>query len=315
MSSSKWGLGGVFALLSAALYLSHACAQVPGGPEGGLVPAAQSKPTAKKAEKPAPTAPTQQGKSEETPFCQCVDQSDSEAFAHIERALAAPLHSTGLEFTEQPLKDVINQLQEEYGIPIQIDTAELETAAIGTDSPITVSLHNISLKSALRLMLKPLQLTYIFQDEVLMITTQEAGSKHLSTCVYNVQGVIDESDPKSMQSLIDAIEYCVARDTWSDVNEKGIADIMPIKPGLLVISQTPAVQEKVRSLLMKARKVREQAPIPKDRPKAADSNSKQSFNEAAPAAGPMRALGPEGVGGFGGRGPEGSGPAENPFGN
>src|SRR6187200_1454329 len=105
------------------------------------------------------------------------------------------------------------QLQEEYGIPIQLNAGELETASIGTDSPVNISLHNISLKSALKLLLEPHQLTYIIRDEVLMVTTQEGADKYLVTCVYNVQGLIDESDPKSMNSLIDAIERCVASDT------------------------------------------------------------------------------------------------------
>jgi len=314
MNSSKWGLICVVTVLLAALYFSQAYAQVAVGPEGGAAPAVPSKAAPGKAEKSAPAAGAQPSKSEEYAFCQCVDQSESEAIARIERALAAPLHSTGLEVTEQPLKDVMNMLQEEYGIPIQLDTAELETAAIGLDSPVTVSLHNISLKSALRLMLKPLQLTYFFQDEVLMITTQDAADRQLTTCVYNVRGVIDETDQKSMQSLIDAIEYCVARDTWADINEKGTADIMPIKPGLLLVSQTPAVQEKIRSLLLKARQVREHAPIPNDRAKEADSNSKTSLPENGPE-GVMRGRGPEGPGGFGGRGPGNSGGAENPFGN
>ena len=43
-----------------------------------------------------------------------------------------------MDYADQPLKDVVNQLQEEYGIPIQLNTPALEEAAIGTDSPVTV---------------------------------------------------------------------------------------------------------------------------------------------------------------------------------
>ena len=55
----------------------------------------------------------------------------------------------------------------------------LEEIGVGTDEPVTVNLHNISLRSALRLMLKNLQLTYIIQDEVLMITTPEEAEKRI----------------------------------------------------------------------------------------------------------------------------------------
>jgi len=314
MNSSKWGLGCALFALLAALYLSQAYAQGP-GPEGGFVPAAQSKPAAdKKAEKSAPANATKQPESSGSSFCQCVDQSESEAFARIERALAAPLHSTGFEFAEQPLKDVVNQLQDEYGIPIRLNVRALEEAAIGTDSPVTVSLHNLSLKSALKLLLEPLQLTYIFRDEVLIVTTVEDADKQLVTCVYNVQGLIDETDPQSMKSLIEAIERCVATDTWVEYNDKNDADVVSIKPGLLIVSQTPAVQEEVRGLLLKIRKVREQVSIPKDRAKTDDSSTKQSSAGNAPPTGSIGPRGPEG-GGFGGRRQVGVGGGENPFGN
>ena len=55
---------------------------------------------------------------------------------------------------------------------------------------MTVNLHNITLRSALRLMLKNLQLTYIIQDEVLMITTPEEAEKQLVVKVYPVADLV-----------------------------------------------------------------------------------------------------------------------------
>ena len=49
-------------------------------------------------------------------------KATGEAEKNIEKALRSPLHSTGLDFVETPLNDVVNQLQEDYGIPIQLDT-------------------------------------------------------------------------------------------------------------------------------------------------------------------------------------------------
>ena len=86
-------------------------------------------------------------------FCECVDQKESEAAKRIEKALNAPLHSMGIDFADQPLNDVLMQLQDEYGIPIQLDAPALEEAGVGIDSPVTKDLHNISLRSALRIML------------------------------------------------------------------------------------------------------------------------------------------------------------------
>ena len=78
-----------------------------------------------------------------------------------------------------------------------------------------------------------------------MITTKEDAEKDLDTCVYNVQGLVDDSDPKSVEALIDAIYACVATDTWAE-NGGGQAEVRPLPSGLLVVSQTPAIQEEVR---------------------------------------------------------------------
>ena len=233
------------------------------GPEGGT----PAKPTPKAEPTPAEKPPLAEGSNHDktdasSELCQCINRDNAASTKRIEQALAGPLHSTGLDYADQPLGDVVTQLGDEYGIPIQIDKAALEEAGIATDSAINVTLHNISLRSALKLMLRKLPLTWIIQDEVLMITTKEDAEKDLDTCVYNVQRLVDESDPKSVKALIDAIQACVACDTWA-VNGGGQAEVQALPSGLLVVSQTPAVQEEVNALLNKIRKMREQAPLSK----------------------------------------------------
>jgi hypothetical protein len=232
-------------------------------PEG----ASQKKPTPKDqapAAKSAAAEDSNKAKTESAPtdFCLCVGKGDSSASIKIERALNAPLHSPGLDYADRSLQDVVSHLQEEYGIPIQIDKPALEEAGIGTESPVTRSLHNISLRSALRLILRSLQLTWIIKDEVLLITTNESAEKDLDTCVYNVHGLVDDSDPKSVKALIDVICSCVATDTWA-VNGGGQAEVRPLPSGLLVVSQTAAVQEQVFTLLDKIRKMRQSVPLSK----------------------------------------------------
>jgi hypothetical protein len=201
-------------------------------------------------------------------FCQCIDQKESAAAKKIEQVLAGPLHSIGITVADQPLKDVLDQLQQEYAIPIQIDGAALDAAGVGIDAPVTRSLHNVSLRSTLKLMLEPLELTWTIRDEVLMVTTREAADRRLVVCVYNVQGLVNDSDPTSMDGLISAIHCCVAPQSWSGNADKR-ADIRPLKPGLLVVSQTPAIHEEVSELLAKIRKARGQVPATIARPHAA----------------------------------------------
>jgi hypothetical protein len=260
------------------------------GPEGGAAPKPAPKAEPTSAEKPPLAEESNREKTDaSSELCQCINRDTAASTKRIEQALAGPLHSTGLDYADQPLQDVVTQLSDEYRIPVQLDKTALEEAGIGTDSKVTVTLHNITLRSGLRLMLRTLQLTWIIQDEVLMITTKENAEKEMDTCVYNVQGLVDDSDPKSVKALIDVIYGCVQTDTWAE-NGGGQAEIRPLPSGLLVISQTPAVQEEVSALLNKIRKMREKAPATKVGPRgyeapAASCQTKKENTSTTPSDG------------------------------
>ena len=112
---------------------------------------------------------------------------------NIQDALKQP---TQMDFTEQPLKDVIDYLKDYHtqllGRPIemQLDTKALNDAGIAPDTPVTKTLKGITLRSALKLLLHDLQLTYIIQNEVLYITTPEEAEGRLSTKVYPVADLV-----------------------------------------------------------------------------------------------------------------------------
>ena len=114
-------------------------------------------------------------------------KKQSPAEVKIRKALDEP---TNLEFVETPLTDVIDYLKDLHGIEIQIDNKALEDAATGTDTPVTRNLRGISLRSALRLMLGPLDLAYVIKDEVLLITTKEKADAELVTKVYPVADLV-----------------------------------------------------------------------------------------------------------------------------
>ncbi|HEX3598941.1 MAG TPA: hypothetical protein VHU84_02290 [Lacipirellulaceae bacterium] len=192
---------------------------------------------------------------------ECLSASDEQraAIEKIERVLRAPLASNGLDFAETPLKDVMTQLQDEYKIPIQIDVPALDEVGINSDAPVSTNIHNTSLQAALRLMLKNLQLTSIYQDEVLLITTNAAAEAQPVVSVYNVHDIVG-GDVKELHALVETIMNCVAEDTWAE-NGGTHADIRTVKPDLLVISQSQSVHSKVRELLATIRKMREQAGV------------------------------------------------------
>lgn len=181
--------------------------------------------------------------------------------------LRMPLPKGGLEFIQTPLEEIAAFLRDEYEIEIQIDIQALDDMGIDVTQPINASLRNLSLQSALKLILSPHELTYVVADEILLITTQEAADTRLSICAYPVRDLIDlsyeptEAEKKSgrpaeLVPIANTITSTIAADTWAE-SGKGGADLVAIRPGVLVISQTQAVHEEIRNALVAIRRAKQ----------------------------------------------------------
>ena len=109
-------------------------------------------------------------------------------------ALSKPVQN--FEFTETPLRDVIAQIQDAQGIPVQIDTKAFEDAGLDLEAPVTKNVSGISLRSALRLLLGDLDLTYLVKDEVLMITTKDKAAETMVVKVYPVADLVIPVNPQ-----------------------------------------------------------------------------------------------------------------------
>jgi hypothetical protein len=105
----------------------------------------------------------------------------------ITKELSEP---TEMEFIETPLQEAVDYLKDRHGIEIQLDSKALEEAGMGNDTPVTRTLKNITLRSALRLLLDTYDLTYVIKDEVLLITTTDVASQELVTKAYPVADLV-----------------------------------------------------------------------------------------------------------------------------
>lgn len=108
-----------------------------------------------------------------------------------ERKILAELKKpTEIDFVDTPLAEVINYLRDRHQIEIQLDKKALTNVGVDTNTPVTKSLRGISLRSALRLLLRDLDLTYVIKDEVLLITTPEQAQNDLVLKVYPVADLV-----------------------------------------------------------------------------------------------------------------------------
>jgi hypothetical protein len=93
-------------------------------------------------------------------------------------------------FAETPLRDVVAQIRDRYGVPVMIDTKALEENGVDIDVPLTLSVENVSLRSALRLLLGQAELAHLIQDEVLVITTRQKAEETMVIKVYPVADLV-----------------------------------------------------------------------------------------------------------------------------
>ncbi|MBW3542584.1 MAG: hypothetical protein KY476_20160 [Planctomycetes bacterium] len=135
----------------------------------------------------------------------------SPAEVRIHAALQNP-KGVDIEFIDQPLKEAMEFIEDAHGITIVIDERALQDEGIAMDEPLNYILSGVTLKSALNIMLRPLGLTYVFEDEVLKITTKVAADERLTTRVYDVSSLARHGiEPARLAEILPQI---VAPERW-----------------------------------------------------------------------------------------------------
>jgi general secretion pathway protein D len=96
-----------------------------------------------------------------------------------------------VRFTDRSLVEVMKQLGDLAGVNIYLDPQGLHAEGVTTDTPVTINLTQpISLKSALNLILEPLRLSYVIQNEVLRVTSEQTRDSSVYAKVYNVADLV-----------------------------------------------------------------------------------------------------------------------------
>ncbi len=101
----------------------------------------------------------------------------------IRRALTRPIT---VDFEQTSLRDALAFIQQATGINVILDPKAVKELGLDEETPVTLKLDKVSLKSILNLMLDPLDLTYIIRDDVLFITSKNTANSQLTTKVYPI---------------------------------------------------------------------------------------------------------------------------------
>ncbi|MGE0605641.1 MAG: hypothetical protein AB7O62_00845 [Pirellulales bacterium] len=168
----------------------------------------------------------------------------------IHQALEKPWN---MHTVDQPLSDVAAQLADEFHINVVLDERALEDCGVRGDEPVTIQWPALKLKDTLDLLLAPLELDWIVDADVLLITSREVHDSSLKTKVYPIVDLLDSGVIEDQEDLLFALtsggEF---KRTWDEVGGPGTIEALG---GLLVVSQTRRVHVWIEGLLADMRKL------------------------------------------------------------
>jgi hypothetical protein len=163
------------------------------------------------------------------------------AAAEIRRALRSP---TEVDFVDTPLRDALEYLANLQRVRIVPDAPKLHAEGVAMDTPVTISLKDVTLESALDLLLSPLQLDFMIKDEVLRITTAAEERQTFQMEVYPVRDLLLDRG-FDREELLDVLRSSVAPQSWD--NSQAMLRIA--RDNLLIVRQTPRTQRDLGRVL------------------------------------------------------------------
>ena len=207
------------------------------------------------------------GRAEQAPAKNAAKVASPEVA--IRETLARPVE---LKFVEIRLVNVAKSLEKTLGVPVRLDQKALDKLGISGDRLITFQVAGISARSALDLLLREPDLTWVIAHEMLLITTPEEAETQLSTEVYDVADLVihgDATEQPDFDALINMITATIQPNSWDAVG--GRASITPFEAAkikAIVLSQRHKFHQDVATLLADLRKARREKPGKEERPEA-----------------------------------------------
>jgi hypothetical protein len=174
----------------------------------------------------------------------------SAARQRIEQTLAA---DANFEYLDEQLRDVLEDIRFRYKLPVWVDQKALEDAGTALDAPVTISIQEVTVRSALRLMLDQLGLTYVIRDQVLRITTPSRAPTLFVLRLYPV-GELLPSD-ENAEFLIQLIEDNVSSGCWQKAGGPGRISYLPHLRTLAILQSDDCLPE-IEALLREMRRLR-----------------------------------------------------------
>lgn len=145
-----------------------------------------------------------------------------------------------LDVVDMSLFDVVRKISREHEIPIVLDPEGLETSNVTSDQLLTINLVDISLRNALRTVLKPLRLSFTVRNEVLTITALDCPDSLATVRTFPLGRLTQRMDDPS--ELISTLEMI-----WPDDSER-IGEAKVCQPRARILANHLVVRGSPRHL-------------------------------------------------------------------
>jgi hypothetical protein len=177
-----------------------------------------------------------------------------------EKAILRILNSViSVDFKDQSFEAVVDYLQDKTGQPILVDKQALADASIEYETPVTIKLKKVSVRTLLRKLLHDLGLTYVIKDEIIQVTSYKRAKEMMTVRTYPV-GDLVMFDPTTGQvlppalimlqakQLIDLIKGTVDPDSWGGgENGGGGTIVFNLATKSLVVKQSAEIHYSMKA--------------------------------------------------------------------
>jgi hypothetical protein len=185
-----------------------------------------------------------------------------------------------LDFKDVPLEDALGFVRDYANLNIVVD-AEVFTKLSEDQLRINIKVKDLTLKSALKLMLGGRDLTATYKEGVLMVIPKDKANKSVTTRVYDVRDLlfkiqdfpgpkVELTAPSSGGTPLTGATFSVEEEPKSVISEEFITEIVKsntgegawdenpnasvtLTNGLLIVTQSKKVHGEVEKLLQMLR--------------------------------------------------------------
>ncbi|MCA9191521.1 MAG: RNA polymerase sigma factor [Planctomycetales bacterium] len=171
--------------------------------------------------------------------------SGSQSTASIARNREKLLSEISLQFVEQPLGDVFEQLSAELDVDFEISS--LEHYGIDKDEPITFAGKGTA-RELLQRILKPLDLTYFVRETCIEIGEPDQGD--LSIRYYDLSFVMHNDS--NLAPLYTAIQSAIEPGVWL---ENGGASTISFVGSIMIVATTEPVHTQIENMLYNLQRI------------------------------------------------------------